>query len=408
MTNPEYHRLQSIARDVQLKPDEPLRVFVVAGEHSGDSLGAKLIPALRARFSGSIVTAGVGGPKMAEVGFDSLFPIDDVAVMGAAAILKSLPRIVRRVYQTVDAAKVFEPHLVVIIDSPEFTHPIAKRLRKQMPSVPIIDYVSPTIWAWRPGRAKKMSAYVDHVLALLPFEPDAHRRLNGPSCSYVGHPLTERLTWLSELDPDSLRKRLGLSASKPVLVALPGSRGSEISRLMEPFGQTIKLLLDEGHDFDVLLPTVTSRQEMIAELSQNWPVKPHIILGEDDKFHAFRLARAALAASGTVTLELALAETPMIVAYKVDPFMASLLRRIANVPSVVLANLVLGREPFPEYLQENCTPEKMAPAIAQLLGETDARAAQISALAEIRNHMQPGSQSPSQTAVDVILSYVSD
>ena len=186
-----------------------LKIFVVAGEHSGDALGAKLIAALKTAHAGPIHFSGVGGEEMAHEGFVSRFPIEDVAVMGPMSILPRLPRIVRRVYQTVDAALAAAPDAVVIIDSPEFTHPIAKRIRKRAPHIPIIDYVSPSVWAWRPGRAKRMRRYIDHVLALLPFEPDAHARLGGPPCTYVGHPLIEKLDEIQNADAAALALRLG-------------------------------------------------------------------------------------------------------------------------------------------------------------------------------------------------------
>ena len=192
-----------------------LKIFVVAGEHSGDALGAKLIAALKAAHAGPIQFSGVGGEEMAHEGFVSLFPIEDVAVMGPMSILPRLPRIVRRVYQTVDAALAAAPDAVVIIDSPEFTHPIAKRIRKRAPHIPIIDYVSPSVWAWRPGRAKRMRRYIDHVLALLPFEPDAHARLGGPPCTYVGHPLIEKLDEIQNADAAALALRLGSGAGCP-------------------------------------------------------------------------------------------------------------------------------------------------------------------------------------------------
>ena len=209
--------------------DQPLRLYLIAGEHSGDALGAKLLVALRTIHRGPIEVAGVGGELMEEQGLPSLFPLGDIAVMGPLAILKRLGPIVRRVYRTVDAALAFDPDVVVIIDSPEFTHPIARRIRRRRPEIPIVDYVSPTVWAWRPGRARSMRGYVDHVLALLPFEPAAHLRLGGPPCTYVGHPLIEQRARFEALDPGPLAARLGLERDRPVLAVLPGSRASEVA-----------------------------------------------------------------------------------------------------------------------------------------------------------------------------------
>src|SRR5690606_20333333 len=199
--------------------------------------------------------------------------------------------------------------------SPEFTHPIARRIRRRCPQIPIIDYVSPSVWAWRPGRAKRMRRYIDHVLALLPFEPDAHRRLGGPPCTYVGHPLIERRAWLDALDSAPLTERLGIDREQPVLVVLPGSRSSEVERLMQPFGDTVRLLHARGLANQVIVPAVPHVRPFIEEAVADWPVRPHLVEGEEDKFRAFKLATAALAASGTVTLELAIAGTPAVVAY---------------------------------------------------------------------------------------------
>jgi len=377
-------------------------IFLVAGEHSGDALGAKLMTALNERSEAPLVYSGVGGEQMREMGLRSLFPLSDVAVMGPLAILRHLPRLVRRVYQTVDAAVAASPDLVVIIDSPEFTHPIAKRIRRKCPDVPIINYVSPSVWAWRPGRARKMRGYVDHVLALMPFEPEEHARLGGPPCSYVGHPLVEQDAWIRSLDPAGLAQRLGIDRAKPVLVVLPGSRATEVRRLMAPFGETIARLRAEGHDPQVIIPAVSWLRPQIEEALAGWPVRARIIEGAEDKFRAFRLADAALAASGTVTLELGLAGTPMVVGYKVDAVAASL-RFLLNVPSIVLANLVLQDNAFPEFVQQDCTPEKLSAALAPLLADTPERARQREAVARVRAILRAPGDQPSARAAEVSL-----
>ncbi len=380
------------------------RIFIVAGEHSGDVLGGKLIEALKEKAGANACTfAGVGGEHMEAAGLSSIFPLSDVAVMGPAAILARLPKLVRRVYRTVDAALAFNPDAVVIIDSPEFTHPIAKRIRQRRPSIPIIDYVSPSVWAWRPGRARKMRPYVDHLLALLPFEPDAHARLGGPACTYVGHPLIERASWIDGLETESLRSRLGLTPGVPVLAVLPGSRPSEVSRLMAPFGEAIGALRQKAGPFEIIIPAVPSVRPLIEQALPAWPQQPHLVEGESDKFTAFKLAHAALAASGTVTLELGVAGTPMVVAYRVDP-VAARLRFLLKVHSVVLANLVLGANAFPEFIQEDCTPAKLSAALAPLLKDTPERANQVAALAKIRERMFLPEGTPSRKAAEIVLS----
>ncbi len=384
------------------------RIFIVAGEHSGDVLGGKLIEALKAKTDAdAFAFAGVGGEHMEAAGLPSIFPLSDVAVMGPAAILARLPKLVRRVYRTVDAALAFNPDAVVIVDSPEFTHPIAKRIRQRRPSIPIIDYVSPSVWAWRPGRARKMRPYVDHLLALLPFEPEAHARLGGPACTYVGHPLIERAPWIDALDTEALRSRLGLRSGLPVLLVLPGSRPSEVSRLMAPFGETLGALREKAGPFEVIIPAVSSVRPLIEQALPAWPQQPHLVEGESDKFTAFKLAQAALAASGTVTLELGVTGAPMVVAYRVDP-VAARLRFLLKAHSVVLANLVLGANAFPEFIQEDCTPAKLSAALAPLLKDTPERASQIAALAKIREKMFLPEGTPSGKAAEIVLSTLSD
>lgn len=385
--------------------ERPVRLFVIAGEHSGDALGGKLLAALKRRLPGAVSFEGVGGEAMEREGLVSDFPISDVSVMGPFAILKRLPRILKRVYGTVDRAVASNPDAVVIIDSPEFTHPIAKRIRKRRPDIPIIDYVSPSVWAWRQGRARKMRAYVDHVLALLPFEPAAHARLGGPACSYVGHPLVERLDWLAALDQNALRAKLELKPGRPILVVLPGSRSSEVGRLMEPFGDALRALCERGPAPEVIVPVVESVRPLIAAGLKHWPMRPHFVSGDEDKFAAFKLADAALAASGTVTLELALAGTPMVVAYKVDP-LATGVRYLLKIHSVVLPNLMLGENAFPEFLQEDCTGAKLAEAIEQLIAkDSDAREKQLAALARIPALMDTGGRAPSDAAAEIVLNY---
>ncbi len=382
-----------------------LRLFLIAGEHSGDALGAKLMGALEDGRRGRIRYLGVGGSQMAAAGLTSQFPIEEVAVMGPLAILARLPTILRRIQSTAAAALAAEPDAVVIIDSPEFTHPIARRIRRRRPSIPIIDYVSPSVWAWRPGRAHKMRAYVDHVLALLPFEPEAHVRLNGPPCSYVGHPLIERLNWIKGLNTTELARRLSLGPDRPLLVVLPGSRPSEVSRMIGTFGEALQRLRERGRRFEVAVPVVGSVRALVEASVARWPKPAHLLDGEEDKFCAFRLARAALATSGTVSLELALAGTPMVIAYKVDPVAAPILRRLITAPSTVLPNLILGTLAIPEFHQELCTPPKLANALAPLLEDSDVRQRQLEALAAVPERMRLPRGTPSEAAAEVVLNY---
>lgn len=384
--------------------EAPCRLFLVAGEHSGDQLGARLIEALRRLSGRPLEMAGVGGEAMAAAGCSSLFPLADIAVMGPTEIIPRLPVLVRRMRQTVRAIEAMRPHALVILDSPEFTHPLARRARRRLPGLPVLDYVSPSVWAWRPGRARRMRGYIDHVLAILPFEPDVHARLGGPPCTYVGHPLIERLEWMRSRDPAALAARFGLDPARPTLVVLPGSRPNEVRRLMAPFGGAMGLLLQANGALQVLLPVVESVRGLIESGLADWPLRPHLIEDEDDKFAAFRLARAALAASGTVTLELALSGTPMVVAYKVDA-LSWRLRFLVKVPSIVLPNLILGENAFPELLQDACTPERLAAELSPLLRDGEARRRQLAALSGIAQRMALPSGEPSERAAAIVLQH---
>ncbi len=384
-------------------PIRPLRLYFVAGEHSGDALGAKLMAEIKSRLGDGVAFQGVGGDLMQAEGLVSLFPLSDVAVMGPLNILKQLPRLVARVKETARDAIAARPDAVVIIDSPEFTHPIAKRIRRRLPSLPVIHYVCPSVWAWRPGRAPRMKRYVDHVLALLPFEPEALQRLGGPASTYVGHSLSERLDWIRAQNPEDLRSRLKLDPRRPVLVVLPGSRVSEVTRLMAPFGEAVGRLAKMVPDgIEVLLPVMPSVRSHVEAALRAWPVPVRLLETEVDKFAAFRLADAALAASGTVTLELGLSETPAVVAYKVDA-VASKLRFLLKVKSIVLANLVADEIVYPEFLQEAATPANLAAALLPLLADSPERRRQIEALRRVPERIATGGKRPSAIAADVVL-----
>lgn len=383
-------------------PDRPCRLFLVAGEHSGDALGGKLIEALGRLSPRPLALEGVGGEAMAARGCPSLFPLSDIAVMGPMEIIPRLPTILRRMGQTTKAIVAAKPDALVILDSPDFTHAVARRVRRRLPALPILDYVSPSVWAWRPGRARKMRRYVDHVLAILPFEPAVHERLGGPPCSYVGHPLIERLDWIRGLDPMQLADRLGLDRSIPVLVVLPGSRSNEVKRLMPPFGDALRRLQQDFGPLQVVVPAVGSVKPLIEQGLAHWPLKPHLVGGDEDKFLAFRLATAALAASGTVTLELALSGTPMVVAYITDAI-AARLRWLVKVPSMVLPNLILGENVFPEFFQEDCTGENLAKALLPLLRGGPERERQLAGLQNLGARMTLPEGTPSEAAARIVL-----
>ena len=379
--------------------DPKRKIFLIATEESGDRLGSALMKVLRQRLGDGVQFEGVGGTTMAREGLVSLFPIDELSIVGFAAVVRQLPKILRLIRETADAVTEAAPDALVIIDSPDFTHRVARRVRARNPAIPVIDYVSPSVWAWRPGRARAMLGYVDHVLGLLPFEPEEYRKLKGPPCSYVGHPLIEQL---SQLRPNAEEQRRR-DAEPPVLLVLPGSRRSEIRHHLDVFGATLGRLRAEGRAFELMLPTMPHLEATVREGVASWPVKPEIGIGETEKRAAFRIAHAALAKSGTVTLELALAGIPMVTAYRVGAIEAFILRRAVQVSSVILANLVIGKDVIPEFLQEDCTPEKLAPALSEVLTDSPLRRQQLEAFAQLDTIMSTGNTSPSVLAADIVL-----
>lgn len=378
-----------------------LHVFLVAGEESGDRLGAALMRALKARTAGGARFSGVGGRHMAEQGLKSLFPLGELAIVGFAAIPARLPKILRRIRETAYAAAAARPDVLVIIDSPEFTHRVARRVRRLAPGIPIIDYVCPSVWAWRSGRARAMRGYIDHVLALLPFEPRILRELGGPPSNYVGHPLSERV---QELRPDveEMQRR---ESDPPLVLVLPGSRAGEIRRMQRVFGEAIARVRAERGELEVVVPTVPHLDGAVKEAVEGWGCPVRVVSDPGVKNAAFRRARVALTKSGTSTLELALAGVPMVAGYKVSAIEAFVARMLINVPSVILANLVLGENVVPEFLQNDCTPERLAGALLPLLGNTQERRRQLAAFSRLDDVMEIGAVSPSDRAATIVLEY---
>ncbi len=379
-----------------------ISIYIVAAEESGDALGAALVRALKARHGGALTFNGVGGRAMAAAGISSPFAIDELSIMGIAAVPRRLPMIFRRIRETAAAVVAARPNALVIIDSPDFTHRVARRVRRLAPKIPILDYVSPSIWAWRAGRARAMRAYVDQVLAILPFEPAVHVKLGGPRCLYVGHPMVERIAELRPNAEESQRR----SVNPPVVLVLPGSRGSEIRHLLGTFGAAIEQVAARSGPMELVLPTVPHLAAQVRAGVAGWAVAPRIVVEPNEKWAAFRQARAALAASGTVTLELALAGIPTVAAYRlsvVEWNIARLLRLRSTLPSVILANLVLGENVIPELLQSDCTPERLAAALLPLLSDTAQRQRQIEAFGRLDAIMAIGGEAPSAKAAAIVL-----
>ena len=373
-------------------------IFLIAGEESGDLLGGGLMRELARRLT-DVRFIGVGGARMADAGLDSIFPIETIQLHGLSEVLVRLPDLWRKIRATAAAVVAADPDVLVVIDSPAFSLRVAKAVRRLNPRIPIVDYVSPSVWAWAPWRARGMRPFVDHLMAILPFEPDVHRRLGGPPTTYVGHPLTERL--------DALRPRPGERAplgvgGSPVLLVLPGSRRSEVRRLMRSFGEAVKRVVDSAGPVEVVLPAVDALADDIREAAAGWALPPAIVTGEEAKHVAFRRAHAALAASGTVTLELALAGVPMVVAYRVDIFLRAM-KPLLQARSIVLPNLIADENAVPELLDSAATPENLAAALLPLLSESPERARQLAAFDRVAALMQQGEGTPSARAADIVL-----
>lgn len=375
-----------------------MNIFLVAGEESGDRLGAALIAALR-RADPAVRLTGVGGSHMAAEGVPSLFPLGDLAIIGFGAILSSLPRILRRISEVADAVVAANPDVLVIIDSPEFTHRVARKVRARAPHIRIVDYVCPSVWAWRSGRARAMRSYVDRVLALLPFEPAAMQRLDGPPTDFVGHPLGERV---SELRPDAGEAKRRLS-DPPLLLVLPGSRSGEIRRMAAVFGATVAYVAARAGALEVVVPSVPRLADTVREAVAAWPVPVRVVTDAAEKDLAFRQARAALTKSGTSTLELALAGVPMVAAYKVSFPEEMIGRLLIRVQSYILANLVVGENVVPQFLQYQCTPEALGDALLPLLSDTPERRLQVEAFARLDRIMDIGGPAPSDRAAALVL-----
>ncbi|MGC9954782.1 MAG: lipid-A-disaccharide synthase [Rhizomicrobium sp.] len=384
-------------------PARPLTLMLVCGEPSGDQLGAQLMAALKSIAGKSVKIVGVGGEAMTAQGLKSLFPLDATALMGLTEIVPRIPTILSRVRQAADFALETRPDAVVLIDSPDFTHRIARRLKAIAPRIVTINYVAPQVWASRSWRARAMADYFDMVLALLPFEVPFFEKY-GLHAVFVGHPAVERAKRMT--GGEAFRARHGISPDAPLLAVLPGSRTGEIRYILPEFRGAVGLLAKRIPRLVTVLPTVPHVAALVRAGTANWPVPLHVVESEDEKFAAFDAADAALAASGTVTTELALSRTPMIVGYKVGWFTALLMKAMVHVKFATIVNLLLDREAVPEFLQERCTPQALADAVLPLLTDKVAAARQVADLQEAMRRLGQGGEQPSLRAARAILDFV--
>lgn len=382
----------------------PFRLAIIAGEASGDALALRFLAALRERLGGrEIEIRGVGDHGLPEAGLKPFFPQADIAVMGFGPVIARLPLLLRRMEDAARGIVAFEPDLLLTIDSPDFCLRVAKKVRARAPSIPIVHWVCPSVWAWRSGRARRMAPHVDRILALLPFEPEALARLRGPETVYVGHPLMERL---GEFRPDEIERHSRDDVSRPLVLILPGSRRSEIHHMMPVYGEAVARIAASVPGARFILPAVTRLQPMIAEMVAHWPVAPEIVAGEAAKLAAFRNARAALATSGTVTLELALSQIPTVASYRAAAWEVAIARRLVKLPSVILPNLIIGRNIVPEFIQDEATPEALSRHLLGGLTEGADRQRQLNGFAEVEAIMRSAGPSPAANAVEAALAVV--
>jgi lipid-A-disaccharide synthase len=377
--------------------------MLVCGEPSGDLLGAQLMAALKQLAGHQVKIVGVGGPAMAREGLQSLYSLDATAVMGLREVVPAIPRILARVKQAADYAVQIHPDALVVIDSPDFTHRIAKAVKTRDPSVKTVNYVAPQVWASRAYRAKAMARYFDLILALFPFEVPFFEKY-GLKAVFAGHPVIERRTKMT--GGDAFRAVHGIARDAPLLALLPGSRTSEIRFIFPVFRQTVELLAKKIPDLVTVLPTVPHVAAKVREAAKGWPTPIQILDNETDKFSAFDAADVALAASGTVTAELALARTPMVVAYRVGGLTYALAHWLMTVPHMTLINILLGRRAVPEFKQFDAKPEVLAAEVEKLFRDPAARAAQVAAMDEFAQALGEGGEAPSLRAARILLDFI--
>ncbi|MEX3008781.1 lipid-A-disaccharide synthase [Hoeflea sp. TYP-13] len=383
-----------------------LKLAIIAGEPSGDLLGADLIEALTKRRSpGAIELTGVGGEAMAAQGLRSLFDYHDLSIVGVSAIVARLPKLLTHIHRTTKAIIQADPDLLVIIDSPAFSHRVANKVRKARPNLPVVNYVCPTVWAWKPERASKMTAYVDHILSIFPFEADIVSQLGGPPLTYVGHRLASDASMRAAISRQLERRKVKRVknepvADKPLCLVLPGSRNGEIKRLLPDFAQTVHLLAERMPQTRFQIPTLPRLEASIRASVSDWAVPVEVTTSSEDKWKAFSEADVALAASGTVLLELALAGIPCISAYKLDPLAKLIMSRV-SAWTVALPNFIADYPIINEYINESVRPALIARRLGRLLHQSSEREEMLIGFDAVRDAMQIDRQ-PAEIAADVV------
>ena len=379
------------------------KIFLIAGEASGDALGAKLMAALRGQSTEPVEFVGIGGPLMEQEGMKSLLPQDELSVMGITEVIWQLPRLLTLINGVVEEVHKLKPDIVVTIDFPDFNFQVAKRLKKQgVYKGKIIHYVAPSVWAWRPGRAKKIAGFLDGLLCLLPFEPPyfTKHKLNA---EFVGHPLVE--SGLDDADAAKFREDFEIPADATVLGLFFGSRESEISMMSEHLKETALIISEQTPNLVVIAPTLPKMEFAVRKVFENYEISPIVVANPEHKWDAFAACDVAVAVSGTVGLELAYMGVPHVIAYKMNPGNWVIIKALAKVKYAHLANILLGREAVPEFLQGKCSSLKISKGLMRILKKEDVRAAQVKDLQELKEKMQGdvSGQSSSQKAAAFIL-----
>jgi lipid-A-disaccharide synthase len=377
-----------------------MKLFIIAGEASGDALGAALMAGLKALVPG-VEFSGIGGTMMQAEGLQSRFPMEELSVMGIWEVLPRYRALKARITQTADAIVAMKPDALITVDSPDFTLRVAALARAALPALRTIHYVAPTVWAWRPGRAVKMARVVDHVLALLPFEPPLMQAA-GMSCDFVGHPVVAEPR-ASAAQAAAFRETHMIGPDQPLVLCLPGSRRGEVARLGPRFDEALMRLRDREPDLRVVLPTVHGVAGMVRAMTARWPVAPIVLEDAADKRAAFAAADLALAASGTVCLQLAASRTPMVIAYDMAPLSRFLIGRMLKIDTVTLVNLVSDTRAIPEFIGRNCRPGPIAAELLRLLEDPARRATQLTAMETTMQRLGEGGEAPGLRAARSVL-----
>lgn len=381
--------------------EKPLKIAVIAGEVSGDLLGADLVAALKQRHSGPIELVGVGGEALQGQGLHSLFDFSELSIMGFTQVLSKLPRLIRLISVTSEAIIAAKPDLLLIVDSPDFTHRVARKVRKRLPDLPVVNYVCPSVWAWKEYRAKAMLPYVDEVLAVLPFEPDVMQRLGGPKTHFIGHRLASHAEVQRVRSARRSRSPKATGESRTILL-LPGSRGAEITQLLPVFGAAMEEFVSRNGETRFLLPTVPRQEARVREITAAWPIRPEILIGDQAKWQAFEEADAAIAASGTVILELALAYVPVVSTYKGDWIIRMLANRI-KVWTGALPNLIADYAIVPEYFNDVLRPASLVRWAERLSSGTPQRQAMLAGYDDVWSRLQTALPA-GEAGADLVLS----